>query len=430
MSSASARMAYAIDFGTTNSLLAAAGPDGVVPPVALEPEARDPTILRSVLYFASAERCVVGAAAVAQYVEDGMQGRLLRSVKKHLGSRHFSGTTIDGRPLTVEQLVAIMLREMRLRADRALGVEVRRAVLGRPARFSSDDDDDRLAEARLARAAELAGFEEVRFVPEPVAAARDFRRASRGARTVLVADLGGGTSDFTVMRVHDGAYDPSDVLAVGGVALAGDAYDASLMRSKIAVHFGADVTYRVPTGSNEMRMPPALIERLCSPADLSILRREDVRAWLTNIRAWSLGAHDREKIDRLFTLVDDALGFAVFEAIEETKRTLSREPRAEFRFRYPTVDLDDVVTRDELEHASARVTAGILHALDETLARAGVGAADIGAVCATGGSARLPLIARALRERFPHARIDEFRTFHSVVSGLAEHAVALARDAA
>jgi len=167
---------YAIDFGTSNSLLAAANRERVFDPVPLDPGAPDPTILRSVLCFPDAGGVHVGAEALAMFVDQDGEARLLRSIKRHLGSRSFRGTIVRGRMVTAEELVAAVLRQMRLRADAHFGVEVRRALLGRPVHFAGEDDG--FAEGRLRKAAELAGFEEVQFLPEPVAAARAFGAAA------------------------------------------------------------------------------------------------------------------------------------------------------------------------------------------------------------------------------------------------------------
>ena len=420
---------YAIDFGTSNSLLAAANADAIHAPVPLDPLAPDPTILRSVLFFPNAERCFFGLEAIREYVAGGMHGRLIRSVKKHLPARSFVGTYIDERPMNLEDLVGALLREMRVRANRFFGADVRCAVLGRPARFSDDASDDRFGEQRLERAAKIAGFEQVRFLAEPVAAAREYRRLAAAGSLALVADFGGGTSDFTVLRLEPGELRPADVLAIGGVGVAGDALDASLMRAKVARHFGAEVVYRVPLGANEMRMPPALMERLCSPADLSILRRQDVLAFLRNIRAWSLGPDDTRRIDQLFTLIEDGLGFQVFEAIERAKRALSTEAAAELVFEYPTIEIRETLTRADFELASARAVSAILARLDATLASASLSPADIDVVCCTGGTAKVPVLASAMSSRFPRARVEEFKSFHSIVEGLALHARELARGA-
>lgn len=413
---------YAIDFGTSNSLLAAASAEEVHPPIDLDAGASDPTILRSILYFPSATRCHYGLDAIREYVGQGMHGRLIRSIKKHLPSRSFVGTHIDERPMTIEDLVGVFLREMKVRADRLFGADVDRVMLGRPARFSASPDDDRLAEDRLGRAARAAGFKEVHFCPEPIAAAREFRTQLDRTRTVLVCDFGGGTSDFTVIRIGREGFAPSDVLAVGGVSVAGDALDATIMRHRVSRHFGADVTYQVPMSSNVLRMPPHLMEKLCSPADASLLRSQDVQTFLRNVQSWSLGGTDREKIDRLFTFVEDALGFSVFEAIEKTKRALSDAPSTELRFEYPTIDLSEHVTREEFDEGSTRQTEAILDKLDEVVRLAGIGPKDIDIVCATGGTAKVPRIAEALRARFGADRLQEFQHFHSVVHGLAEEA--------
>jgi hypothetical chaperone protein len=424
----SAPSIYAIDFGTSNSLLAAANADQVFPPIPLEPAAADPTILRSILYFPTANQFHIGEEALAKYVENGLEGRFLRSIKRHLPSRSFRGTYIGERPMLVEDLVAVILREMRRRANAYFDTDVRRVVLGRPARFSTDDRDDDFAERRLRSAAERAGFEDVSFLPEPVAAAREFRAVFTGSGNgcFLVGDFGGGTSDFTVMRLGQGPFTRDDVLAIGGVALAGDALDSSIMRSHIAKHFGAEVTYRVPLGSNVLGMPVPIIEQLCSPAHLSILRRPDIAEFLRSVRSWSLGDHDKEKLDQLATLVDDALGFQLFEVIEHAKRCLSTDEVTAIDFVYPTIDVHEHVTRVGFEVAAERAKDAILRCLDETVERAGVGREGIDVVCCTGGTARVPVLANAIADRFGEQKMQRFRSFHAVVEGLADHARALA----
>jgi hypothetical chaperone protein len=438
---------YAIDFGTSNSLLAAANAERVFPPAPLDVLAEDSSILRSILYFPTSKECFVGQEALVKYIENGLEGRLLRSLKRHLPARGFRGTNIDNRPVSVEDLVAVPLREMRTRANAHYGADVRRAVLGRPARFSSDDADDDFAEARLRTAAERAGFEEVHFLPEPVAAAQEFQaafaltratlgsqvqaeaQASDGGYTALVCDFGGGTSDFTVLRLGQTAFNRNDVLAVGGVPLAGDAFDASIMRARVAKHFGAEVSYRVPMGSNVLTMPKHIIETLCSPAHLSILRRPDIADFLRNVRSWSLGGDDRERLDQLTTLVDDALGFQLFESIETAKKCLSKEDQAAIEFSYADIELRDHVTRAQFDVASDSAAVAILRSLDETLASSGLNPKQVDLVCCTGGTAKVPRLRTAIAERFGSDRIRDFNSFHSVVLGLARHAKGIAAQA-
>ena len=417
---------YAIDFGTSNSLLAAANRDRVFDPVPLDPAAPDPTILRSILCFPDAGGVYVGAEALRQFVEHGGEARLLRSIKHHLGSRSFRGTTLRGRNVTAEELIGALLRQMRVRADAHFGTEVRRVLLGRPVHF--DGEDDGFAEERLRKAAEVAGFEEVDFLPEPVAAARAFGAAADREELALIGDFGGGTSDFTVLRIGPRALERSDVLAVGGVAVAGDALDASLMRTQVASHFGADVHYRFPFRQNVLRMPLGIVQYLCSPAHLSILQRRDVASFLADVRRWSLGPEDRRKLDQLTTLVDDTLGFQLFEAIERAKRELSSAKVAQVVFSHPGIEVRERVTRAGFEDASRREVDQILGCLDETVRAAGVRPEEIGVVCCTGGTAKVPRIAAEIRRRLPAARMEQFRGFHSVVEGLAREAQARERE--
>jgi len=417
---------YAIDFGTTNSLLAAANKTHVHQPIVLETTAPDPTILRSVLYFPDAHHCYYGTQAIAEYTAAGGQGRLIRSIKKHLPHRSFIGTYIEERPMNLEDLIGAFLGELKVRADHFFDADVKRVVLGRPARFATDDADDAYAQNRLERAARIAGFTQISFCPEPIAAAREFRSTLSESKIVLVADFGGGTSDFTVIKMHPGAYDDSDVLAIGGLSVAGDAFDSAIMRKHVGKHFGTEVTYRVPLGSNVMRMPSALIEKICNPADASLLSAQDAMNFLRNLSRWSVGPRDKQSIEQLLTFVEDRLGFRVFEVIEHTKRQLSEHEQAQFSFRYPTVEVDEIISRAGFEVSSARATAAIVRELDATLERAHVTPHQVDVVCCTGGTARIPAVERALAARLGADKLTQFRHFHSVISGLGEYARALA----
>src|SRR3990167_1234079 len=152
---------------------------------------------------------------------------------------------------------------MRRRANAHFQKDVDSVLLGRPAKFSADETEDKLAESRLEKAAHLAGFKHVAFGPEPIAAAHEFKSTLTDAKIVLVRDFGGGTSDFTVVRVGKEKFRKADVLSLGGVSVAGDALDGAIMRVRIAAHFGADVKYQAPFGSNVLTMPLHLMEKIC-----------------------------------------------------------------------------------------------------------------------------------------------------------------------
>jgi hypothetical chaperone protein len=416
---------YAIDFGTSNSLLSAVSPSGVDKPLAIDPTAEDATVFRSILFFSESNEWHFGAAALHRYLSEGMRGRFMRSLKRFLPMLSFEETRLGTRLVKLEELVGVFLREMRLRANAHYGVDVRRTLLGRPARFADDPEADSLAQQRLERAAHFAGFDEVHFCPEPVAAAYDFKSRLTEPKVVLIADFGGGTSDFTVARLVPGENN-ADVMAIGGVSVAGDAFDGAIMRHKVSRHFGAEVTYRMPFGSNVLTMPRSLMEALCSPADTCLLARRDIMSFLRDVRSGSLGPDDKQHIDQLLCLVEDSLGFQVFETIEHTKRVLSERDETQLYFDYPGIELRERITRAEFQTFSATHVDTILNSLDRTLKASGVGASGIDLVCCTGGTAQVAGLKSGIASRFKPEQIVTLRSLHSVIQGLAERARAYA----
>lgn len=411
---------YAVDYGTSNSLLAAVDNGRVLPPAPLDPTAKDPSILRSVLFYPDGERVFFGAEAVREFVRHDLEGRFFRSVKKFLPSPGFTGTQIGREVVPLESIVGTFLGEMKKRADAHYGRAENAVLLGRPARYSAAEAEDKLAEDRMRAAAKLAGYEHVAFCPEPVAAAHGYAETLRGEKLLLVGDFGGGTSDFTVIKIGPRAFRPDDVLSIGGVPVAGDALDGSLMRKRIAFHFGAGVQYQVPFGSNILTMPKHLMEKICSPADMALLRERDTMEFFRTVRAWSLGAEDKQHMDQLFSLIRDQFGFELFEEIERVKVALSGASSEVFRFDYPEIEIEEKVTRPEFEDYAGESLRRILRSLDETLAGAGVSAEAIDLVFSTGGTAKVPAIQAGMVERFGAEKVRTGSHFHSIVHGLAK----------
>lgn len=416
---------YAIDFGTSNSLLCGVTARAVDAPLALDPHASDPSVFRSILFFSESSEQYFGAEALERYVAEGMHGRFLRSLKRFLPMPSFEETRIGSKAVRLEELIGVFLREMRKRANQHYGTDVRRALFGRPARFSESDENDALAQDRLEAAANFAGFDEVHFCPEPIAAAYDFRNLLTEPKLVLVADFGGGTSDFTVTRLVPGETE-AEVLAMGGVSVAGDAFDGSIMRHKVSRHLGSQVKYKVPFGSNVLSMPRPLMESLCSPAETCLLAQRDIMTFLRDIKSGSLGPDDKQHIEQLLCLVEDSLGFQIFETIEHTKRELSDHERTDFVFDYPGIDIKEPILRTEFETFSSPQVETILSSLDRTLSESGMTASDIDLVCCTGGTARVASLASGIQERFGPEKLVRLRSLHSVIQGLGQRARAFA----
>jgi hypothetical chaperone protein len=415
-------MIYAIDYGTSNSLLSAFADGKVFDPFALDPGNDDPTIFRSLMFFSHSGEVYFGKPAIRHYDEHRAEGRLFRSIKKFLPARSFGGTQIGKDYYDLSTLVGRFLKEMKLRADTAVGRDVESVVLGRPALYSANPEEDKLAQDRMLKAAHFAGFKHVEFYPEPLAAAYAFRKNLKEEKLVLVVDLGGGTSDFTILTLGPKAFKSSDVLAVGGVSVAGDALDSSIMTGKLSHFFGTDVEYRLPLSSNVLKMPNDIKLKLGSPPDIALMTRADVMGFLKSVQKAALKESDKAKLDRLFALIEDNLGFRIYESIETLKREVCTGEKATFDFPYPDIEIKTGFMPIEFQVCSEEKIQKIFEALDETIKQAGVDHKKIDLVCCTGGTAKVPEITKRLKDRFGSATIEQFKNFHSVIQGLAERA--------
>lgn len=221
-----ARYIYGIDFGTSNSALAIldVGAHQVVKTISIP----------SVLFFPEqSSEALVGRDAIEEYVASQMKGRFMKSIKRILPNSRFKDTKVGLKRYTAEDLVAFLLVALKAEADAWTGQSVTTAVVGRPVIFDEDPEKDALAQSRLAKAATLAGFEKFYFQFEPIGAAFTYESSLEGETQVLVADFGGGTSDFSLMRLNPARAlqrdRSADMLAKGGIYIGGDSFDLSLI---------------------------------------------------------------------------------------------------------------------------------------------------------------------------------------------------------
>lgn len=412
----------AVDFGTTNSLAGVFHQGKLTAALPLDPGAADPTLFRTLIYFPHGDAVFYGSQAVKSYLENEMEGRLFRSFKAHLPNRGYLGTTVGNRVLPLEHLVGLFLLEIKKRSEALIGEKVTRVLLGRPARYSMDPVLDGFARHRMAKAAEYAGFEEVHFLPEPLAAAFDLRTRWSEEKNVLIGDFGGGTSDFTLVKLSNKPFRREDVLAVEGCPRAGDALDSVFMKERLGLHFGTGSKYKLPLGSNTLTMPPSISERLLQPAHIVHLKQKDTFEFIKTVKQCALSVRDAADVERLLALVEEQLIFSFFENIEATKRELSDKPIAKFKFDEPGVAVEEPIAVVEFEKWSEKVREEIFGALDRAMEKSGLKPADVDAVCLTGGTAKVPHIRRALEERFGAAKLQTSSEFHSVQTGLVEGA--------
>jgi hypothetical chaperone protein len=400
-------MYVGIDFGTTNSAIAIADAAGAVQLVPL----RGDPYWRTVLYFEPGGGLTAGAPAIARYLETEGEGRLVQSIKSHLASASFTKTQILGRRWALEDMIAAYLRQLRAAAPVDLGT---RAVVGRPVRYwgAEDADDDARAVGRMRDALAKAGFDEVVFEYEPVGAAARYAARLDHEELIVVADFGGGTTDFSVIRVGPGT---STVLATGGIGVSGDAFDARVIDAVVAPALGRGTRYTTDEMGGQAPVPAWLYGHLRRWHLLSFLKEEATQRLLARVAD---GALEPQKIARLVTVVEDDLGMPLHRAVEGAKVRLSNADEA--RVALAPIDLDLGVTRGDFESWIAEDLAAIEAVLDDVLARAGVTAAQIDRAFATGGSSLVPAVRARLQARFRDVIGGEELT--SVAWGLAARA--------
>jgi hypothetical chaperone protein len=413
---------YAIDFGTSNSLLNYISSDGVVTSVPLE---RDGSlILRSILFTAEKDEWFFGNEAIDEYMDNDGEGRFFRSLKKFLPEPHFKGTEVHNKKMNISELISVILREMRIRANKHLGVDVTRVIMGRPAKYSLDTDCDKIAEDRMREACKLAGFTEIQFCPEPLAAGLDYDKNNTSDKVVLIADFGGGTSDFTLMKLHSKEYTQDDILGISGLFKAGDALDGQMMLKFIARHFGSDFEYKIPMGNNVLKFPKGLLKKLGNPAYINHLKERDTWEFLNKLKSNSLDEVSKKAIDQLFTLVECQLGFQVFNEIEKSKIAFSDGVSGEyiFSYKYPGIDIEHSLTQTDYEDKMSPVVLDIIKTMMEVFETSSIDPSQVDQVCITGGTGQFSMIQKQLKSIFGEDKIIEHDIFESVVGGLSEYA--------
>jgi hypothetical chaperone protein len=345
----------------------------------------------------------------------------VQSLKSHLSSRSLTGTEVFGRRYKLEELLARILGDLRKHAERQFGGPVRHVMVGRPVRFvgAETNEDDDFALSRLREALALAGFEQVDFEMEPIAAAYAYESTLDHDELILIGDFGGGTSDFSLLRVGPLARrrgrGPGNLLGNSGVGLAGDAFDARIVRKLVSPALGSDAEAR-SLGKLLPAVPAWIYANLERWHYLSFLRTNNVREILKSARIRAL---EPEKIAALIALIEEDLGFQLHQAVQQVKFSLSQSDTAEFRFRDGTLDLCIPVTRAEFETWIAEELRAIEQCVDGLLRSSGVDARDVDRVFLTGGSSFVPAVRRIFASRFGAERIRGGNEFTSVAHGLA-----------
>ncbi|MBS7544217.1 Hsp70 family protein [Ancylobacter oerskovii] len=405
--------ACGLDFGTSNTTL---GLDGGGEPrlAALEGTA---DTLPSAIFFPRSGSALVGRAAMAAYVE-GQQGRLMRSLKSVLGTSLVDETTPVGRQrLGFKAVIGAFLAEVKARGEAAAGGTLREVVLGRPVHFvDGDAAGDARAQDVLGSIARDIGFAEISFQFEPIAASLDYERRVTGEELALIADIGGGTSDFSIVRIarsHAGRADrATDILANEGVRVGGTDFDRQLSLSMVMPALGHGSALK----RKGLSMPVGIYQDLATWS--SINRLYDGRTART-IRELEREAARPDLVARLARAVEDERGHGLALDVEAAKIRVAETGETVLDLAVLEAGLSVGIAHADLVRHTGLLAERIAGKIAACLAAAGLVADEIDALFLTGGSTRLAHVRNAIRACVPAARVIEGDTFGSVGTGLA-----------
>lgn len=415
------------DFGTTNSSIAVAKNSGKVELVHFSELGTPTDSYRSLLYLEQLKERGIntlkswsGPAGIEHYLAADGHGRLMQSLKSVLSSRSLHTTEVFGRRHTLISLIARILRDLREQAEAQFSVKINAAIVGRPVHFvgAENDDANKFAENRLRDAFREAGFESVEFELEPVAAARYYESTLDHDELILIGDFGGGTSDFSLLRagptIRQRGRTAADLLGNAGVGLAGDAFDAKIVRHLVAPALGAGSQMR--SLNKLLTVPGWVYSKLERWHYLSFLKARDTMEMLRGVQGHAL---EPEKIKALIHLIKEDLGFRLHRAVQAVKCDLSYHQAATFKFSDGAVDIETPLERSVFESWIAEELEQIQTCIDSLLLSSGARCEQVDAVFLTGGSSFVPAVRRIFETRFGKNKLRAGNEFTSVAHGLA-----------
>ena len=405
-----------LDFGTTNSV-AGVNNSGKIEMIPLGKESLE---TKTVLFYSFEDKnFYVGDEAVEELELETM-GRYLVSLKSFLGSKEQIETTLGTTTYMLEDLISIIIRRFKAKIEAHVGQRVERIVLGRPVRFNDDDDAlDQLAQERLQKAALQAGFKEVAFLYEPIAAAIAYEKQVQKEELILVADIGGGTTDYTIVRVggKKSSDRRDDILATNGVYVGGNSFDTHIIKNFVTHHLGEGSPYK--NMGKEMNIGPHLYNDFSEWHKFQKMYDAKV---ISGIEKLIFMAYDKEKISRLLELIREGLYFSFSQKIIDVKTQLSFYEKALIDMSIFQDPFTQEITREAFNKVIAPDIEKIQTTLDDTMKMANISYTEIDKVFLTGGSTLVPAVKNLYREVFTNEKLVHTDVFSSVGYGLALYA--------
>ena len=403
-----------IDFGTSNSAIAWATPQGTAQLIPLEGNAL--AMPTAVFYNAEEGSTHFGREAITHYLE-GTEGRLMRSLKSLLGSPLLMETTlINNRPVNFSDIITTYLAALRDRAAQHLGTAPTRVVMGRPVHFVDDDAArDAQAQSSLRQAAESVGFKDIAFQFEPIAAALDYEQRLTRETTVLVADIGGGTSDFTVVRLGPKRMHKTnradDVLATTGVHIGGTDFDQKLSLGQVMPLLGYG-----HLGPDSREVPNRVFFDLST---WHLINWQYQPKAMAQAKALQTNYTDTRLHDRLMRVLTERYGHHMAHDVEQAKIFCSQtDGDTTIDLSYVEARVAATLSRTDLRTHLATLLANTVACARECVQRAGLTHGKPDAIYLTGGSSALRTFQDALQTEFAGVPLVEGDLFGGVASGL------------
>ncbi|MRG55923.1 Hsp70 family protein [Phyllobacterium sp. SYP-B3895] len=416
-------MAHALgfDFGTTNTVMALAEGRSTRS-LAFTSAAGTADSMRTALSFmkdpragAAALKVEAGHAAIRQFIDHPGECRFLQSIKTFAASPLFQGTLIFAKRQTFEDLMEIFLRRLRTYAGDHWPADISRIVTGRPVHFAGANPDPQLAVERYNGALTRFGFPEIHFVYEPVAAAFYFAQNLKSDATVLVADFGGGTTDYSIIRFETtGGKLSATPVGHSGVGIAGDHFDYRMIDQIVAPQIGKGSFFK--SFDKTLEVPASWYANFGRWNQLSIFKTSKEFSALKKLVRDSL---DPERLELFVDLVEHDEGYPLYQAVSATKIALSSGDEAAFDFAPLGRGGHKTIRRADFESWIAGDLARIEGALDDVLEKTATPAGAIDKVFLTGGTSFVPAVRRIFSERFDHSRIETGGELLSIAHGLA-----------
>jgi hypothetical chaperone protein len=405
-----------LDFGTTNSVVALARDDAAAEMLSFNAPSGPGELFRSALCFWEEDgvQAEAGPWAVAEYLSYPEGSRFLQSFKSVAASAAFEHASVFDKRLRFEELGRLFLDRLVAHGGDAFAAPPGRVVVGRPVEFAGSRPDEALARSRYVAMFAALGSE-VQYVYEPMGAAFSYAQRLDAPATILVADFGGGTSDFSVVRI-DAPGTTRRCMALGhaGVGIAGDRFDYRILDRLVLPLLGKGGSYR--SFDKVLEIPAGYFTEFGDWSRLALMRNRRTLEALAKLQRSAL---DPLAIGRMIRIIENELGYRLYEAVGAVKRALSSEAQANFRFEGGGVELDVQVRREDFERWIAPDLAKIEAAADRALAAAAVRAEEIDRVFLTGGSSLIPAVRAIFSRRFGETRLASGGELTSIAHGLA-----------